>query len=720
MGQVLHGRTEGVAFPQFNVPPAPGRYGARVQSPRVLLELDESTRIVLREGVVLGNSGSLWDVRWEDGELENLRTGRRSGRLYMAVPQGALRHRWLTDPQRIRELLASSPADVFVLALRESEKPLTSRQLIDRLRQDFADIDVSAIWKGARSAVESRPDVRVTGRSAQRKYHWIGSPPVAPPDRSPRTQTPPIGIGSSSRDIPVAPLPAGDVGSAASNNGLDPSQIQGRLERGVAVESSDAYVAGQRDQSQAVIRLIHAALPKPDGRDEPATPAADDLKEILDSPLTSGVALGGLKDDTLAAALPGLGRAAWVLLSLPRQFKPAETVDAVATLGPEGAAGLLTKARDQLRLAGRDAEQTKQVRKSYRHLVRRVLSTPSANRLPPSVILQATAPLAGASSQVTDADWVAKLLTESLASAGVARWATSSDRDKAEMARRFGQASLRAGSGRAKFLTWLWRVDRDTLADMSWWRNVGIDDLIDVATTPLADALESQPISDTVVRPKAEEALGDATTRRRLMDLLAAPAAVARTMSTVHVREAFDRVLRKEEITRPWLAEIAHDDENRNLRNELASLGEQIKTMRAAMVAAQSTADDATRRLRQAEDRLAQAAAEAQTLRGSQARQIRLDALRALADVASYVHGAIGSQAPERITQRINTKVGQQGIFPIAEPGEKTAYQPRLHELIGPDTEPGQPVIVSAVGYILRDDGEVDVVLTRALVQPFE
>jgi hypothetical protein len=106
---------------------------------------------------------------------------------------------------------------------------------------------------------------------------------------------------------------------------------------------------------------------------------------------------------------------------------------------------------------------------------------------------------------------------------------------------------------------------------------------------------------------------------------------------------------------------------------------------------------------------LAQAAAEAQTLRESQARQIRLDALRALADVAGYVHGAIGSQAPERITRRINSKIGQQGIIPIAEPGEQTAYRPkpasgslmRLSVLPGIRTNLGAPPLSGTPGAYL-------------------
>ena len=129
-----------------------------------------------RQGRVVGGKGTNVEVRWGDLELETLRLGIRGGSIFLAVPADSLRHHMFTAPGEVRAMLTSHPEQVFLLALREREKPVKTKELIDRVREEFAGEDVARLWQQAKARFESYPEVHASGKSAQRSYRRV--PPV--------------------------------------------------------------------------------------------------------------------------------------------------------------------------------------------------------------------------------------------------------------------------------------------------------------------------------------------------------------------------------------------------------------------------------------------------------------------------------------------------------------------------------------------------------------
>jgi hypothetical protein len=345
-----------------------------------------------------------------------------------------------------------------------------------------------------------------------------------------------------------------------------------------------------------------------------------------------------------------------------------------------------------------------------------VFATPTADRLSPRAILDATKPLAY-SSEAARSDALAELLAAAFSHAGVDAWADLSTAERGTIARRVSAAPLAQDSGRLRLLAWLWRTDPQVVEDHVWWRNVGVAELSSVALTPLASALEQETIRKIIVEPIMRDALEAAATRRQLMTLLGSPGPVVDVLAAPSVARALERSWREEDVTRPWLAEVSNEAEIGALREEVSRLQEALEASRLSLKAAQDNAESARKRMLQVERRLQQAAESKNSLRESQSRQIRVDAYRALADLAAYVDGALERQSPERIRDRLAVKVEREGLSRIGETGATEAYDPRIHDLVGPGRPPGSSVTVSAVGYLLKAEDE-DIVLIRAIVEP--
>jgi hypothetical protein len=140
---------------------------------RVVLELDDESRTVLREGVVTGGKGTSIEVLWADGESTSVTLGRRGGRIVMAVPKGSLRHRAFTQPSQLVSTLRSSPATVFAMALNDEALAVPGRRLVELVQQALPDEDASAAWRRAHREFESRSDVKAMGHGAKKRYQRV-------------------------------------------------------------------------------------------------------------------------------------------------------------------------------------------------------------------------------------------------------------------------------------------------------------------------------------------------------------------------------------------------------------------------------------------------------------------------------------------------------------------------------------------------------------------
>ena len=76
-----------------------------------------------------------------------------------------------------------------------------------------------------------------------------------------------------------------------------------------------------------------------------------------------------------------------------------------------------------------------------------------------------------------------------------------------------------------------------------------------------------------------------------------------------------------------------------------------------------------------------------------------------MAELAAYVEGTMDRQPPDRIIARIRAMAARQSLVPVGEVDATVAYEPGIHDLVGPALEPGTVVLVRRVGYTWRTGG---------------
>ncbi|MDN5765001.1 MAG: hypothetical protein L0H96_01845 [Humibacillus sp.] len=711
-----------------------------------LVELDAKSRTFLREGKVLSGGGaSEVAVEWPDGMRETVGLGVKDGRLRMTVQTGTLRYRKFVDPEGLRVLLEQDPVAVFVLALRQGLKAQSSKDLIDKVVQEFPQVDASALWSKIRQAFEAHSEVRSAGTGAKLRYRiepsqltetsssW-GEPTVEPRD----------GVGpafgndmGADREAPRVSLSAENPRGAQAHPGSSASEKVGK-------RLSDS--AGEAAQSAAAVDLVKELRARSRGKTGSASdsavrrlafergPAVSMVAEALtnglsdqvtvlmahalDTPVASGVQLGHFPDEVLVAAFEKLPpNAAALGLAIPRPSKISDSLDAVKLLGDMAATRVLERAQEELlTMAAPPDAMNHLMKRGGANLVRRTVEAPGGAVIKADKLLRAVSAVAPIDDAAGSDEWTAKMLARALEAAAPGDWPRVADSERRAIAKQASRARLQPSGGRLSLLVWLARQDRVALRDPVWWDGVSFDDLSAVGSTSLAVALEDDHIRRNVVAPLAATALSEAVTRSRLFVVLAAPLSVARGLSPTHVQEHVTRVLQGDELSRRWLSAITDAENTLEVERELDRTQAREAALRESAEAAGEASQVAEDRINALAERLRGAEADSDRFRASKSRQIRLDTLRAMATLGAYVQGAVGSQSPDRISQRINSLLRREGLEPIGFPGERTEYLPARHELIGTALDAGSPVIIRGVGYILVDGEEV-VVLERAIVE---
>jgi hypothetical protein len=118
------------------------------------------------------------------------------------------------------------------------------------------------------------------------------------------------------------------------------------------------------------------------------------------------------------------------------------------------------------------------------------------------------------------------------------------------------------------------------------------------------------------------------------------------------------------------------------------------------------------------EERAQGAYREAVTTRAAYERQLRVDAARALAEVAMEVEELAAAGADGRVAvERIRAMVAGFGLVPIGRAGEQTLFDAARHTPIGAAVSAGSAVLIIRPGYSWRA-GDQDVLLARAQIAP--
>lgn len=693
-----------------------------------MLELDED-RHVLRTGEIVGGQGAQSEVRWSDGTAQPMRDSRRKGFRYATPFAGGLEHRLLVDAEETRSLFRTQPAEAFVLALRDSADPQLSKDLIDRWEREFARPEVSTAWRKVKDAFEALPQVKITGSDRARRYSWIGDDEAATTSidepRSAETTSSealvePVELVGSVELVEVEPsepesaptvvpdAPADVVAKPTASQVPPPERNLARDFKSLAREKTTdlplTEIASQVRRAPAAVQAVYGVLTASEWRTS--------LVRALTTPLRSAISLAEFSDDTLAVALErSEGAVGSLLLAIPRSSKVVGDVRPDAA----GVDAVIGRAIEEHRVH-RSATDSKALASSLGFLLDRVLAEPIAARLSLSTILASAAALDRLRPQSDDHDAVVAALRASIVTLGPSGWQRLSAADKASVARRSARASLAPEGARLALLTTIWRFEPDQVRDTAWWEGATFDELAGVAGASTRPILTEPAIRETIVEPRTRRALDEATTRRRVMTVLAAPSEIAQTLNADEVRGAITRVSATDDLTRDWVTELSDAAGRFALEQRLEQADQELQSLRAAADEAHAAAAAATDRLRRAEERLLHASHSADGLRDSQARQIRVDAVRAVADMAAYVESALERQSPQRISARVAAIAKREGLTRLGEPGEEVPYKPSEHDLVGSPVEPGTAVVVRHVGYTW-DGPDGEIVLARALVE---
>ena len=103
--------------------------------------------------------------------------------------------------------------------------------------------------------------------------------------------------------------------------------------------------------------------------------------------------------------------------------------------------------------------------------------------------------------------------------------------------------------------------------------------------------------------------------------------------------------------------------------------------------------------------------------RSARQRRAEVDAMRALAELASEVEELVVNEASaEALIHRVRARVARSNLEPVARAGEDLVFDRTRHRPIGGGIRDGSPVVVVRPGYVWRS-GTGDVLVAEVLVE---
>lgn len=552
-----------------------------------------------------------------------------------------------------------------------------------------------------------------SGPAVEAQATSSGSPP-APPGRTPapRTPKPPVTVSNAAPSSGTRSRPASATSARAARTATGSiEQLTRQLLRGKISDANRSALEDlvQRPAQGTVPALVLSAVT---GEFD-----ARLAQSAAVTPLATGARIAAYTEDVIAAIADAAGdrRAAALLAAVTKKVPRIDDVDFVRLTQPGELQSLLERALTELRNTADPAA----LRPGLEAMVDRILNSPDAPAIGLRPVLEVMSALPGGDAQQARLTRVVNLIADILKRAGPAGVAAVSDSDKQAIARAQARLPLTGTGSRATVLSIVASADVTEIAQSRWWRDVTIDDLANITSGPLLPVLELASVVDAVVRPLAVEAIRHVKTRRGLGHMLAASRPVAEALPADAVSDALVRVSRTDAPLRSWLDVVRDTEALSALEVERDQMAKDLhqKTRELAR------AEEDVQRLRSSAARLESRVHEAErartAMRGSQERQIRIDAMRALAGLAAFVEGSIDRLEPARLKARVSALVRRQGIGSIETPDDVVAFDPARHESVGPAIQPGQKVVVRRCGYTW-DSPQEEVVLVRALVERAE
>lgn len=641
-------------------------------------------------------------VRWDDdGSEEDVTI---SGTTTF-MSRGGVRHQALVDPDVLIARLKDDPTSVFVQALREYGTPMTATVIKERFRSLGLDREiVDRAWKRAQTKLGEQENVTVSGK----KYKWrdvksnaaLSEPEASAGDGSasgekPETEELPVEVSQEepSELIETPALPAQEPAPGQSSVEKHGEPL---AEGNAAARSTE----GRLPLAQAIAVMLG---------DEP-TP---DVVTYASRPLATGVRLGELGDAQIDSLLTSVHEeerlnAISLLAALPRSSKVIDS-HLLVEVPTETVRIVLAASTAELR----DVAHGKQSTAAAGWLLQRIGDLPPTPELLPAFIgLAVTIARDPSKNDLVVLDRAAHVLHG---------WLTQMAKEECEdiapetLAHIAIKLPLTLKGGRAALLAAVGQLWPEKIADEIWWRDVTLKALSDSAPGVLGRVTSQPEVAERVVAPLMARELTKTTSRVRLASLLALPHEFVAHLPAAGVASVFRRVAVDDPLVDSWVGSLTGTSRVAQLKGEveLAQAESQRASGRAEQ--AEKRAHDLAARCEQLEKLLRQQHEHSVGMRAAQERQLQIDAIRALADLAADVEElAVSGATPEVLVERVRALVSDQDLEGIGQAGTELAFDPELHEPLVGAPQVGDAVTVLRPGYRWRSQEEA--LLARALV----
>lgn len=288
--------------------------------------------------------------------------------------------------------------------------------------------------------------------------------------------------------------------------------------------------------------------------------------------------------------------------------------------------------------------------------------------------------------------------------------------DLTGLAQAVAHLPLSRDGGRAALLAAIGKFRSKALLAPDWWEGMTLDALAECATGPLGGVTSRPEIVEQYVRPLVARELSRVTSRTRLGFLLGLPGEFVSNLPADALAAAFRRVAGDDQVVAALVGALGQE-------RRIDALREDVERARAEAAAASARVEEAERRAAALADRcdrleesLRAEHRQASSLRSAQDRQIQIDVIRSLADLAAEVEELAAEQTdPEVLVERVRALAYAQALEPVGQAGQKLPFDPTAHEPIVGAPSNDDEVTVIRPGYRWRPSDE-DVLIEKALV----
>ena len=631
---------------------------------------------VLDPGGVASNT-KVVTVRWENGIEEKVARNKR----YVAARRDSLSFLQRTDAAQLHNLLQEDPAELFALAAANYfglGKPAS--ELKRTVADAGFDLDaVSRAWDVVEKQFEGRDDISFKPADKERKYLRV-APTSAP--------------NSPVRDLPNAKLPR-----------------KATLARVTLV----ATVAGtpRKDLRR---RAASAA--------NPGVPPSKHLllEDAYLNPLAAAGNLATWSREQLADLVGGLGTndvndlGPALMAGAPKSALQHQPLLANWLPSPQALAGL-ERALGELERVRQNARVLEDRGALLGQLAARIMEVKRDAPPPPATLARLFVALRR-TKKPSDARHSEVVLNQlAIGTQKPLDWL--SQIDVTAFASELGKLPLRDGQARVALLIAIHKADATEIEQRRWWENLRWEDFSRFHSGPLSAVLGRPAVLDAIVRPLVKKFVESVTTRRAFGELLAAPAFALEHLDPSTIASLMESVSSDDRLMGSWRAEIAKVSERDVVVSRLSVAEEHLRLADISRREAEEKATERAAKVAELSRDLKMAREEHAGLSSRERRQVILDAVRAMAQVAAMVDADGARLEHPELMRKVNAIVERHGLSLTAHRGEQVAFDPVTHSAPGVRPEPGEKVNVARPGY-KWSNGEDQVVVLPALVARVE